>query len=181
MASLWEGFRENAFSKERELVLHRTFQDDGEAFGLEHWVVERGLNFSQDFVGFLNAIGTDQLAQTTKWQLKCWVLDVFRAVANGLDAANMTLSRSESLVSSSGRPWLHLFLESVDWLVALLEPGAARVGKMLVDYMASKADNPVEAVAIREAIQLLEEQTPPPDQPLSNPKPWRPLGRTLRD
>merc|ERR1711939_196443 len=78
---LFRGFESLAYSPSTgEVALERRFNEDGTAWGLEHWVSQRALDFKGDFVQLLAAVGCDHLPDTTKAQLKLWAMDVYACV-----------------------------------------------------------------------------------------------------
>ena len=181
---VFEGFRELAFNEDRELRVERSYQNNGAAFGVEHWVAERGLSFSSEFVGFLGTIGPQYLSAIQKCQLQSWALDVLNAVAAA--PPSLRLERQHSLESSEGKPWLHVFLESLDLLLELIGPQSAAVtiGQVLVQRSVALKQHEAHSEFVlgltQRAVEELQQHAQLVEQ-LDVKRSWRPAGRTLRD
>lgn len=178
---LFEWFNEAAYGPDRQLVVQRTYRNDGTAYGLEHWVAERALSFGGEVVGFLGTVGCSHLSEKHTWQLQSWGLEVYRAVASSEVSPDTSIHRSASLVSEEGTPWLHVFLENLDVLMELLHPGWSRVGELLVSREVS-AGSPETVAELTKTVDCeLEHRSKALEGLPSWPKPWRPAGRTLRE
>eukprot|EP00658_Telonema_sp_P-2_P014383 TRINITY_DN1546_c0_g1_i2.p2 TRINITY_DN1546_c0_g1~~TRINITY_DN1546_c0_g1_i2.p2 ORF type:complete len:234 (-),score=37.25 TRINITY_DN1546_c0_g1_i2:276-977(-) len=132
LASLFQEFNRTVY-REGRLVVPREYRNDGQACGLLHWVKERGLSFSSDVVNVLAAVGCESIPAEHKSQLKEWAVEVCAALLADLTSGG-GFERSASLVSEDGRPWVHVFLRSLDLMLDLIEPGSGSLGEGLVAH-----------------------------------------------
>jgi hypothetical protein len=182
---VFEGFRELAYNDDRELRVERSYSNDGTAFGVEHWVAERGLSFSSDFVGFLGTIGSTHLSPVQRCQLQLWALEVLNAVLAA--PPSMRLERQKSLESAEGKLWLHVFLESLDVLLELIgsQNGVVTIGQLLVERNEAVKHHDVASEYVvgltQRAAEVSQQYAALVDTGVDVSRLWRPAGRTLRD